>query len=273
MRLLLPLAILGFLSSRLLHADDWLTHAGFQVPNLGRDDYRQPLYLPPLPLWLAWSTAAATVASGLAFAIGWRARLTGGVFAFCLFYFALADRLAAFTVSKLGTVLILALAVTPAAARYSLDARPRGSAREQPGEVTQVTWGNVRFFQALLVVFYCASGVCKARGDWLYNPLVIFTHLHSSYQTLPGFLMARTIPAWAWAALGRVTLGFEALAPLWFALTVTRPIALAVGLALHGVIALCFAPLIWFSLLMSVLLVGCFAPLGWLKLGLGRLRL
>src|SRR5262249_6685371 len=125
LRVLLPLATLGFLSSRLVHAADWLTGVGFQVPNLGRGDYRQPLYLPPLPVWRAWTLAAATLASGLAFAAGLKARLAGALFSFCLIYLALADRLAAFTVSKLGAMLMLALTLTPCAARYSLDARAR----------------------------------------------------------------------------------------------------------------------------------------------------
>jgi len=45
-RILVPLAILGFMSSRLIHADDWIGRSGFHVPALPGDDYRQPLYVP-----------------------------------------------------------------------------------------------------------------------------------------------------------------------------------------------------------------------------------
>src|SRR5690606_23964692 len=76
-----PLAILGFMSSRLAHADEWLGDGGFRVPDLGVADYRQPLYVPPLPSWAAWLVAAVLVASGLAVAAGFRARRAAVVFA------------------------------------------------------------------------------------------------------------------------------------------------------------------------------------------------
>lgn len=38
-RIVAPLAILGFLSSRILNAEDWLSTAGFRVPVLA-DDWR-----------------------------------------------------------------------------------------------------------------------------------------------------------------------------------------------------------------------------------------
>src|SRR6185295_12675481 len=49
-RILAPLAVLGFLSSRIAEAPEWIGDAGFSVPDLGdTGDYHQPLYLPPLP--------------------------------------------------------------------------------------------------------------------------------------------------------------------------------------------------------------------------------
>src|SRR5262249_24750472 len=265
LRILVPLAILGFLSGRLSHADAWLTDRGFQVPNLGVDDYRQPLYLPAIPVWAAWSVAALTVTSALAFVIGWRARLAGALLGACLLYLALADRLASFTVSKLGPILVLALVMTPCGDAYSLDAwllRRRDPARSPP---SHVSGGNVRFFQILLVVFYCASGTCKARGDWLSTTPVIWSHLHDSYQTWIAYQVARALPGGAWLGLQWLVLAFEALAPLWFALAHTRLVALAVGFGMHLFIGLSFGPVLWFALLMIGLLAGCFAPLPWLQ--------
>jgi hypothetical protein len=69
-----------------------------------------------------------------------------------------------------------------------------------------------------------------------------------------------------------VTLAFEALAPLWFALQRTRPYALAWGLAMHAMIGLMFGPVIWFSLLMASLLVACFGPLRWLEAAAAKLE-
>jgi len=114
LRMFAPLAILGFLSSRFVHVSHWLTEVGFVVPRRAGDDYRQPLYIPPIPEWLAVVVAIATIASGLATSLGWRTRWSSGVFAALLAYLALADRLEAFTVNKLGTVVAIALFASPA---------------------------------------------------------------------------------------------------------------------------------------------------------------
>ena len=41
-RILAPLATLGFMSGRLAHADEWLSPAGFQVPDLKIDETIEP---------------------------------------------------------------------------------------------------------------------------------------------------------------------------------------------------------------------------------------
>ena len=271
LRILLPLFILGFMSSRLVHADYWIGDAGFQVPDMG-GDWRQPLYLPPLPGWTAWALATAMVASGISLAAGFFTRYAAGLFVFTLAWVALADRLAAFTVSKLGMVLVLALCLSPCGARHGVDSwlRWRRSTSLDPLP-THVSGLVVRFFQLTLVVMYCSSGICKARNDWLTTPYVLWTHLHGSYQTAVTYFAANTLPAWSWNVLQGITLTFEVLAPVWFTLRRTRPFALAWGLAMHGMIGLMFGPVIWFSLLMASLLVACFAPLTWLERTVGRL--
>jgi hypothetical protein len=272
LRILVPLAILGFMSSRLIHADYWIGDAGFRVPDTG-GDWRQPLYLPALPGWTAWALATAMVTSGLSLAAGFLTRYAAGVFAFTLIWVALADRLAAFTVSKLGVVLVLALLFSPCGARYGVDAwlrRRRAPDGDPPP--THVSGLVVRFFQLTLVVMYWGSGVCKARKDWLDTPYLLWTHLHGSYQTAITYLAANNFPVWSWNLLQGTTLIFEALAPLWFALRWTRPFALAWGLMMHAMIGLMFGPVIWFSLLMMSLLVAGFAPLSWLQATVGRLE-
>jgi uncharacterized membrane protein YphA (DoxX/SURF4 family) len=266
-RILAPLAILGFLSSRFLHVQSWLTEAGFVVPNLGRDDYRQPLYLPPLPGWLAILVALCTVVSGIATAVGYRTRLASGVFAALLVYLALADRLEAFTVNKLGAVVAVALFASAAGARYGVDARRRAPDVPPP---THVTWGSVRFFQALLVCMYCASGIAKARGGWLSDPRVIWSHLHDSYQTSFTYFLANSIPGFAFAVFQYATLAYELGAPLWYSTARSRLLALVVGLGMHATIGLMFGPVVWFSLLMISLLLASFAPLPWLTSALSR---
>jgi hypothetical protein len=254
LRILLPLVILGFLSSRLVHADYFIGTRGFHVPDL-EGDWRQPLYLPALPVWAAWMVAAATTLFGLAVAAGFRTRVSAGLFAFALAYLAVADRLEAFTVSKLAPMLALALCLSPAGARYSVDAWLRRD-RDKP---TQTPGGTVRFFQIFLCVMYSGSGVAKLRGDWL-DRAVVWTHLHDSYQTGVSCFLVRTLPGSAFMALQYMTVIFEAGAPLWFALPWTRRPALVAGLMMHAFIGLMFGPVIWFALLMSSLLIGCYAP-------------
>lgn len=267
-RIAAPLAILGFMAPRLVHADEWLGDAGFRVPDLG-GDWRQPLFIPALPVGLAWLVAAAMVASGLACAAGWKARTSALVFAATLAYAALADRLAAFTVSKLSPAIALAIAAGPAGTRLSIDAwrmRRRGAAgpdrlrsRREDSEATQSS-GAVRFLQLLPVVIYSASGIAKARGDWLRVPLVLWSHVHDSYQTPLAFALASVLPAWAWTVSQGLVLAFESLAPLWFGLERTRPAALVFGLGMHAMIGLMFGPVRWFALLMMTLLFAGQAP-------------
>jgi hypothetical protein len=261
-RIFAPLAILGFMSGRLAHADEWLGEAGFHGPDLG-GDYRQPLYLPALPGAWCWGVAAVMVASGIALSAGFRARQAAFVFAVSLAYVALADRLAAFTVSKMSPVVALALCLSPCGARFGVSAFLRGRKPARKGALpppSLVAGGSVRFFQALLVVMYCSSGVAKARGDWLGHSFVLWSHLHDSYQTWFSWLLMRHVPWAAWTVLQGLVLGFEVLAPLWFSLPRARVPALLFGVGMHAMIGMMFWPVRWFALLMMSLLVASFTP-------------
>ncbi len=253
-----PLASLAFLSGRLLHADELLGETGFHVPDLGHDDWRQPLYLPPLPDNLAWLVAAVVALSALALAAGYKTRGAALLFALGTAWIALADRLSAFTVTKISPTLALALFFSPAGARYGVDAWRRDS--EEAFSPVLVASGALRFFQVLLPVFYCASGVCKARGDWLVHPYVLWTHVHDSYQTAISNAIARAMPARGWSVLQLVVLGLEVFAPLWLGWKRVRPWALVLFMGMHVCIGLMFGPVKWFALLMIVLLAGAFLP-------------
>jgi uncharacterized membrane protein YphA (DoxX/SURF4 family) len=278
-RVVAPLAVLGFMSSRLAHVDEWLTSAGFQVPPMSVPDYRQPFYLPPLSSTSAWLLAIAMVLSGLAVAVGFRARAAALVFAATLAYVALADRLAAFTVSKLAPAVMLALAASPCGARFGVDAWLARRASPDAPLPRWVAGGGPRFFQVLLPAFYCGSAIAKgfdtssarlARGDWLKDPLVLWSHVHDSYQTGFSFLLADAMPAWAWTALQAVVLALELGAPLWFAMKRTRPWALALAVQMHVMIGLMFWPVRWFALLMIALWLGAYLPEAWLERAAAR---
>lgn len=259
LRVLAPLAILGFMSSRLVHADHWIGAAGFVVPDLG-GDWRQPLYLPPLPEPWPWVVALTMLVSAGATIVGYRTRVAALVFAGTLAYVALADRLAAFTVSKISPAIALTIACSAAGARYALDARRDASSRARP---THTTGEPVRFLQLFLALFYCSSGFCKARGDWLTRWDVLWTHLHDSYQTPVSHFLANTLPASAWPLMQLTAFVFEIGAPLWFAWSRTRHAAFLYGLAMHGLIGMMFGPVVWFSLLMMTLLLVAYAPDRW----------
>jgi hypothetical protein len=258
-RIVAPLAILGFMSSRLAHADEWIGDAGFRVPDLGGGDWRQPLYVPALPSALAWALAAVMIASGLACAAGWQARRSALVFATTLAFVAVSDRLAAFTVSKMSPAVMLAVAAGPAGTRLGVDAwrRARRGAEAPPADLRM---GGMRFLQLLPVTIYSASGIAKARGDWLTTPLVLWSHLHDSYQTAISFALASALPGWSWTAIQAMVLAFELFAPFWFGIARIRPYAFVFGLGMHAMIGLCFGPVIWFAILMMTLLTGGYLP-------------
>jgi uncharacterized membrane protein YphA (DoxX/SURF4 family) len=268
-RILAPLAIVGFMASRIVHADDWLSTASFRVPPM-TNDWRQPAAFDGLSVTTAWIVALALAASGIATAVGVKTRVSSAVFCVLLTYVALADRLSAFTVSKISPVIALALFLSPSGTRWSVDAwlRKRREPKWTPPDL--VSGGCVRFFQLMLPVFYCSSGVRKAVGDWMpwtahYNDHVLWTHLHDSYQTPVSWFLANHMPAFSWTALQLITLVFEALAPIWFALRWTRPYATAWALAMHFMIGVMFGPVIWFALLMMALLTGGYLPERWLR--------
>jgi len=160
-----PLAVLGFMSGRLAHADEWIGDAGFRVPDLGgKEAWYQPLFVPALPAGAAWTVAALMITSGLACCVGYKTRPSAIVFASTLAFVAVSDRLAAFTVSKLSPAVMLAIAAGPAGSRLSVDAwlaRRRG----EPPAPARRSLRNVRFLQLLVVTIYSASGIAKARGD------------------------------------------------------------------------------------------------------------
>ncbi len=259
-RIVAPLAILGFMSGRLAHADEWIGDAGFRVPDLG-GDWRQPLFVPALPSTMAWLVAAVMVGSGLACSVGWRTRTSALVFAATLAFVAVSDRLAAFTVSKLSPVVMLAVAAGSAGRHLGVDAwRASRQKAHVAADASTGPSGSVRFFQLLVVTIYSASGIAKAKGDWLSEPLVLWSHLHDSYQTRLAFALASVLPAWTWTLFQGLVLAFEVFAPLWFGLARTRSAALVFGLGMHAMIGLLFGPVIWFALLMMTILSAGYLP-------------
>jgi hypothetical protein len=271
LRICAPLAILGFMSSRIAHADEWLGDAGFRVPELGVADYRQPLYIPALPSWAAWAVALVLVASGLAVSAGFRARRAALVFAAAAAFVALSDRLAAFSVSKLAPMIGITLALSPCGTRLGVDAWLHRRREPKAKLPTHIESGAVRFIQVLLPVIYSASGIAKMRGDWLTHSHVLWTHLHDTYQTVFTVFLANTLPSGAWTALQALTLGFEVLAPVWFGHPRTRTFGLVLGVGMHTMIGLMFGPVRYFAMLMATMLIASYTPARVLERAASRL--
>ncbi len=260
-RVFAPLATLGFMSMRLIHADEWLGEAGFRVPKLPHVPH-QPLWIPPLPNDLAWLLVTVMVVSGLLTSAGYRTRKSALVFASTLVFVALSDRPSAFTVSKISPVIMIAIACSPAGNRFGFDAWTRLRQGEELGPAI-VPLAPIRFLQAFLSTFYCASGVAKAGSDWLTTPLVLYSHLHDSYQTIVSFLAAQYIPGPVWTPLQYSVLVYEMGAPILFAYKHTRLPTVLYGVSMHIGIGLMFGPVEWFAMLMITLILGSYAPDGW----------
>ncbi len=259
LRIFAPLVVLGFMSSRLAHVSDWIGDEGFRVPDLG-GDWTQPLYIPPLPSWGAQTVGAVMVISALFVVIGFKTKPSALVFAATCAFVALSDRLAAYSVSKLAPTIALAIAASTAGTRLTFKRTKPKKKKKKKSKEDFLPCAAIRFVQVLPVVIYSASGIAKIRGDWLKEPLVLWSQIHGNYQTWLAFFLASSLPAWMWTAMQATVLAFETLAPIWFAWRRTRKYALAYAITMHVMIALLFAPVTWFSLLMITMLVAGYAP-------------
>lgn len=258
-RILAPLAILGFLASRLEHAGEWVGDSGFRLPEF-YDTARHPIDVPAISGAGATLFAVTVVVAALLVSIGFHPRKAALLLGVAVAYAALGDRLSTFTVTKITPAIAFALAASPCGSAYSVQAWLRQRANPAYRFPDRVAGGSVRFFQAFLCTMYGASGVAKVRGDWLHNPLVLWTHLHGTLQTGFSVLMANTIPAAGWTIAQWAVLLFEVLAPLWFALPRTRTPALVFAVMMHVFIGACFWPVRWFALLMISLALAAFLP-------------
>ncbi len=258
-RILAPLAILGFLSSRLAHVGEWIGDTAFRLPEF-YDPFRHPLEIPAIPTSATTLFAVTLVVAALAVSAGFHPRKAAILLGATVAYAALGDRLSTFTVTKITPGIAVALAASPCGAAYGVDAWLRRKVNPRYRSPEQVAGGSVRFFQVFLCTIYCGSGLAKARGDWLSHPLVLWSHLHDDMQTRVSVFMANTLPASGWTLAQAAVLIFEVFAPVWFALPRTRTLAFLFALGMHGFIGMCFWPVRWFALLMIGLLLGAFLP-------------
>jgi hypothetical protein len=226
-----------YMLARWMHAAEWLTVAGFHPsPRADRINTPQLPLLPPALL----PAFGVLLFTSIALAIfGWLRRPATIVALVLLVYVTLADPIAAMTLNRLFIFSLAVLALAPAITRDDTG--------KAPGDETMPAW-PVRILQLTLMVHYATSGICKAlRGDWLTHTDVLWFQLQNIYMTDIAALFVRLTPTWALTLLQHVTLGFELLAPLLFAVRRLRPLALVVGLTMHIMIAVTMYQLVYFS--------------------------
>ena len=229
------------MSGRLAHADEWIGDAGFRVPDLG-GDWRQPLYVPALPVGARVGASPRPWSRrGLACSLGYKTRRSALVFAATLAFVAVSDRLAAFTVSKMSPVIMLAIAAGPAGRaprRRRLEAgTPARGAPARDAPAGQRALSSAPAGHDLQRVGH-REGARRLAVD-AARPVV-----PPPRQLPDGALVRARVgpPGWAWTPMQGLVLAFEMLAPLWFGLARTRTYALVFGLGMHAMIGLCSAP-------------------------------
>jgi vitamin K-dependent gamma-carboxylase len=199
--------------------------------------------------WMKVHFAAMALAA-LGLALGYRTRLSAGVFWLLFTYAELIDKAAYLNHYYLVSLLALLLAVLPSGAALSLDARRRGHARAVP-------LGAYVLLRAQVGVVYVFAGLAKLDADWLGRGEPLYTWLQA-HTDLPlvGPLLATPEAAlamsWAGALYDLTVVAFL----LW---PRSRPLAFAAAAVFHLGIWLLF-PVGMFSWVMLACTTVFFSP-------------
>ncbi|MDC0720911.1 HTTM domain-containing protein [Nannocystis bainbridge] len=218
-----------YMLARWMYAAEWLTEAGFH-PSRVADRVNTPK-LPLLPPALLQVFGLGLLASIVFALVGWLRRPATIVALLLVVYVTFVDPVSAFTLNHLFILSLLVLALAPAPS----------------SDGTMPAW-LVRVLQLTLLVHYASSGICKSlRGDWLISHDVLWAQLQNVYMTDAAALFVRLTPTWAMTLLQHAALGFELLAPLLIGVRRLRPFGLAIGVAMHVMIAVTMHLLFYFS--------------------------
>ncbi|TWU41994.1 HTTM domain-containing protein [Novipirellula artificiosorum] len=201
----------------------------------------------PLLLWL--HHALTLLVTG-AFAAGLLTRITAPAawFLQLMYLHRLTGTL--FGLDQIITYLTMYLALTPSGSCFSVDAWLRHRLAGKCLTHRKLDWlfpeavpslaANLgtRLFQIHLCVIYFFGGLAKARGElWWDGTATWFAAANYEYQSMDMTWISRY--PWLFSALTHITLFWEIM---YFALVwprLTRPIVLALAVAVHGGIAIC----------------------------------
>lgn len=187
---------------------------------------------------LLWTLHAAALVVLATFTAGLWTRVTS-VLSF-LVALSYCHRLtgALFGLDQINLFLVMYLMLGPCGSVWSLDrwiARRRG----KPWPIVASTDATVaiRLLQVHLCVIYLFGGIDKAKGDlWWNGSAVWFAIANLEYQSLDMTWLVRQ--PWLIALLTHVTLFWETFYPVLIWPRLTRPVFLAMAIAVHGGIAL-----------------------------------
>jgi hypothetical protein len=118
----------------------------------------------PLPSWLTWALAIATSLAGVAFALGYRYRITGVVFAALLLWVTsyASSWGMVFHTENLMVLQLVVLALAPAADAFALG----GNSDAEEAVGARYGW-PIRLMCAVTVLAYFIAGVAKLRVSGL----------------------------------------------------------------------------------------------------------
>ena len=206
---------------------EWLTVGGFHLsPAAAGSDWLTP---PPLPMWALAPFGVAFFGALLAFTLGFRLPWSAGLAFLLLGYVTHVDPLAAFTPNNLFLAVLAVFAVLPRGAWWTVDRRPAPPLSVWP----------VRLFQATLVALYFTAGTCKVLyGDWLSDSHVLLSQVQGPFRTESAAWLLRHLPPEAFSILQSLSLAFELLSPLLFAVPRLRRVGFWWGMGMHLGIAL-----------------------------------
>ncbi len=147
---------------------------------------------------------------------------------------------ALFGLDQVNAMLAMYLVVGPAGAVYSVDAwwRRRSGLRNESASGSVSANIAIRLIQVHLCVVYLFGGISKLKGtSWWDGSAVWFAVANYEYQSIDMTWLAH----WPWliAILSHATVFWETFYAVLVWPRLTRPVMLAMAVAVHGGIALC----------------------------------
>lgn len=174
----------------------------------------------PLPPFATWSIALVAVASGAAFVAGFRFFFTGPIFAASLLWVTsyASSWGMIFHTDNLMVLHVIVLALAPAAAAWSLDARRKNDAR-----AISISGWPLRLMAAVTVLAYFMAGIAKLKNEGLTWVTTDFLRNYVAYDALRKAELGSTYSplgawlaeqSWPWRPLAALSLAMELGAPL-----------------------------------------------------------